>query len=738
MLRRRTLLLLAPVALASGLAAAPVQPAAAATRCADLRPTYLQLTRNVGRTVARLTWRAPRGGKATTYRVTRGNVVIGQTSRRAMRVRVRIGSRQRFTVTPMRGAQRVVSCRLTRQIHVRYKPPGMPRDVTASVHSGIARLAWKTARRGDRPVAGYRVYRDDKLLGQQSARARDVKISSDRTYRFQVAAVDRRGRVGRRSAAAVVVAGQSRPSTPAGVEATVVGPSDIAVHWQPSAAPSGQVVGYRVFRDGTPVGDFQATEAQIGDLPASTTMTVTVAAIDASGALSDQSAPVTVRTFDQPGQVPPPAPSPGGGGSGASAGGGALATPSVPEGLQAAVLSESEVRLSWQPSTMSGGRAVGYRVRRNGVVVGQYEGTTTTVTNLAPSTDFTFTVAAVSSRGMVSAESAPVSVRTDAPKPTTGSAHAWVLASTDRSFADFRAHYMQIGTMYPTYYDCTGDATLEGKDDPLITDWAQARKVKVLPRVNCQRTATITRILTDPTTRERWLTAIARLAVAHSYDGISLDFEAGRAEDRDAYTSFVADLADRLHGMGMKLTVAVSAKTADNPTHPRSGFFDYPALDDHVDTMFVMGWGIHWATSSPGPQSDLPWVTGVADYVKSLGTTSKYVLGTMLYGMDWPAGGGPDHPATARIYDELMEHLAAVGATPQKDTEADEWRATYKDADGVSHEVWFPDATTIATRIRLAYDRGFAGVGFWRIGREDQRIWDDPLVAADATWPTGG
>jgi spore germination protein YaaH len=733
-MRRRVICILAGLAV---VAAVGPPSASAAHSCATAKPTRLKLTRDVGRTVAQLHWRAPRGaGRATSYRVTAGDAVVGQTRKRSMRVRVRIGARQRYTVTPMRSGRAAAGCAATRVIRVRDRAPGAPRDLTAEVADGVVRVAWKPARRGDRPVAGYRVYRDDDLLGQQGALTRDVKVAADRTYRFSVRAVDRRGRVGRSSATATVVTANQRPPAPTGVQAEVVSPSEVAVHWQPSVSSQNDVVGYRVFRNGTAVGQFQATEANLQNLPASTVVTVTVAAVDARGVVSEYSEPVTVRTFDKPGQVPPPAPSPPSGGGGGG-GGAAVAVPSVPAGLQARALSESEVKLSWQPSSVPGGRVVGYRVRRNGVVVGQFEGTETTVSNLAPSTGFTFTVAAVSSQGMVSAESDPASATTLAPTPTTGTAQAFVLASTDQSFADFRAHYKQIGTIYPTYYDCTGSGDLIGKDDPLITGWAQARKVKVLPRINCQRSAVLTDVLRDPTLRERWLTAITQLVQAHDYDGIALDFEAGLAADRDVYTSFVTELAKRLHAMDKLLTVAVSAKSADDPDHPRSGFFDYAALDDSVDTVFVMDWGIHWSTSLPGPQSDLTWATKVADYIASLGAKDHYVLGTMLYGMDWPDGGGPDHEATARVYGELMEHLTAMGAQSVYDEDADEWHATYTDADGVKHDVWYPDATTIATRVRLAHDRGLAGVGFWRIGREDARIWDDPLIAPGAPWPSG-
>ena len=42
---------------------------------------------------------------------------------------------------------------------------------------------------------------------------------------------------------------------------------------------------------------------------------------------------------------------------------------------------------------------------------------------------------------------------------------------------------------------------------------------------------------------------------------------------------------------------------------------------------------------------------------------------------------------------------------------------------------WYPDAQTVGDRFQLARDRGL-GVGLWRLGTEDQRLWDDPRIAA--------
>jgi spore germination protein YaaH len=45
----------------------------------------------------------------------------------------------------------------------------------------------------------------------------------------------------------------------------------------------------------------------------------------------------------------------------------------------------------------------------------------------------------------------------------------------------------------------------------------------------------------------------------------------------------------------------------------------------------------------------------------------------------------------------------------------------------VSHDVSYSDARTTGDRMAIAHARGL-GIGFWRIGQEDERIWADPLL----------
>jgi spore germination protein YaaH len=609
-MNRTSLTLLAALGGALALSA----PAQAASRCATTRPVAVKAKANAAGTRLTVTWRRPRhAASGLAYRVSRNGKVVGQTRGHGLHVRASAGTRPKIVVAAVvRG--HLTRCSVTLRPRIATKAPGRVTALAARPQSGNAvLLTWKAAKRGARKIAAYRVLRDGKTVRQVKGRSLTVTVATNHRYRYQVAAVDTAGRVGRASKAVTVLLGHQAPGAPGAPQPVSVSDTSVTLNWAPAALPAG-----------------------------------------------------------------------------------------------------SQLR--------------GYRILRNGAVVSQVSSATATIKNLAAKKTYGWSVAAVDTLGYVSAPSAVTSVLQADPPATTGNAYAFLLASTDASYADFRAHYRQIGTVSPTFWDCnTGTGAIEGRNDAGIVAWAQDRKVKVLPRFNCQNTAILSRILNDASLRASWLDAIVNTADQYGYDGVNVDFEAVAAADRDALTSFIAALAGRLHAQGKLLSQAVSAKSEDVANHPRSTAFDYNALSQYDDTIFVMAWGIHWATSDPGAQDDYSWVKQIDDYVASLPRKSKYVMGTMLYGMDWPNGGGTANPGAGRYYDDIAAIAAQYGATPVLDPTTDSYRLNYTDSAGTPHEIWYSDANAVADRFKLARDRGL-GIGFWRLGQEDARVWSNPLV----------
>ena len=106
--------------------------------------------------------------------------------------------------------------------------------------------------------------------------------------------------------------------------------------------------------------------------------------------------------------------------------------PPAPTDLQAAVISSTQINLSWTAVTApSGTTLAGYRIFRNSVQIATSTGTTYNNTGLAPNTAYTFTVAAYNTLGGVSPLSNPASATTlpDTTAPTTPSALSATTAS---------------------------------------------------------------------------------------------------------------------------------------------------------------------------------------------------------------------------------------------------------------------------------------------------------------------
>src|SRR5437773_2613566 len=154
------------------------------------------------------------------------------------------------------------------------------------------------------------------------------------------------------------------------------------------------------YRDGNLIGSDSASPYSVSWNTTSTnngSHTLTAVATDILGARWN-SDPVTVTVSNGP----PPDTTP----------------PSVPTGLTASAVSSSKINLSWTASFDNVGVS-GYRVYRGGTQIATTSATSFANTGLAPSTTYSYTVAAYDAAGNVSAQSSPASATTPAPPDTT-------------------------------------------------------------------------------------------------------------------------------------------------------------------------------------------------------------------------------------------------------------------------------------------------------------------------------
>ena len=580
-------------------------------------------------------------------------------------------------------------------------PCAVPTGLTArAIGPSTVRLVWRlpASSRG----ASVRVWRSGGVVGQTRARSMVVRVRPGRRVILAAGIVGAHGDAPRCRATVRALAGSPGGGSlppPSGLTGARLSAVRVKLTWQ--AVP--QARGYRILRDGVVLGRTPAPQFTVTLKAKRHAYRFSVASVDAAGRTGPFSPAVTLT----PGHRPP----------------------GIPRRPVLTAASDSSLQMMWKPVTAGSSPVHAYRVLRDGLIVGQVRQPSITLTRLFPDRTYRIQVAAIDARGYLSRFSPVLLARTATPVQTTGRVRLFVLASTDSSFAAFQRNYQQVSTIYPTYFDCqtTTGATL-GADDPRITTWALSRGVKVQPRYNCQNPSMVHTLVSDPARRQALVASLAGLVDLDGYDGINLDLEKGTPEDRDNFTALVGELGAALHARGKHLSVDASPKTSDVLNHPRSSFFDYEALGERADEVLVMSWGLHWSTSAPGSVIDIRWYTKVYDYVASLPSHAKFVLGAPLYSFDWAAGGGTKHPAEPLNWDALQALIARTGAVPVFDKPTAEWHFTYTDATGVPHEVWFSNAASLGAHFALAAPRGLAGIALWRSGQEDPAIWTLPVL----------
>jgi chitodextrinase len=179
-------------------------------------------------------------------------------------------------------------------------PPSTPAIESATAVSPTQIVLKWSAATDNKSVAGYYIYRDGaKVMTIGGTAWMESGLTPSTTYRYTVVAVDASGNVSPQSqpvsATTMAPPDRTAPSVPGGVQATALTSKRISVAWTPST-DNVQMAGYKIFRNGKLIA-IPGSSPYVDDLVfPNMTYTYTVAAYDAAGNTSGQSASSTVTT----------------------------------------------------------------------------------------------------------------------------------------------------------------------------------------------------------------------------------------------------------------------------------------------------------------------------------------------------------------------------------------------------------------------------------------------------------
>ncbi|HEV7454533.1 MAG TPA: Ig-like domain-containing protein [Candidatus Saccharimonadales bacterium] len=268
--------------------------------------------------------------------------------------------------------------------------------VTLTAPAANAALSGVTAITADAhdndKIAKVEFYANSQLLGSDTSApytySWDTSLLGNGQYSVIAKAYDATGNTATDSRTVTLKNGDAQaPSVPAAFTAAAVAYNRIELKWSAST-DNVAVAGYVVTRNGVTIARLgTVTNYSDTQVSANTSYSYQVAAVDAAGNTSAQSAVATAKTAN---------PTDG-------------RAPSVPQNLTLIAVSSSQVNVRWSASTDNVG-VTGYQViRQTGVAPAQKIATVTTTsfgdTTLKPYTTYTYIIKAVDAAGNVSGRS---------------------------------------------------------------------------------------------------------------------------------------------------------------------------------------------------------------------------------------------------------------------------------------------------------------------------------------------
>ncbi len=201
------------------------------------------------------------------------------------------------------------------------------------------------------------------------------------------------------------------------------------------------------------------------------------------------------------------------------------------------------------------------------------------------------------------------------------------------------------------------------------------------------------------------------------YQGVDIDFEYILAEDRDAFTGFVWQVAETMRANGYHTSVALAPKTSATQTGLLYEGKDYRAIGEAADHVLLMTYEWGYTYGPPMAVAPLNQVRRVVEYAVTEIPVEKIDLGIPNYGYDWPLPYERGVTAARTIGNiEAVRIAVQQGAAIQFDELAQSPFFRYRDTQtNVEHEVWFEDVRSLQGKFNLIKEFNLRGCGYWQI-----------------------
>lgn len=223
--------------------------------------------------------------------------------------------------------------------------------------------------------------------------------------------------------------------------------------------------------------------------------------------------------------------------------------------------------------------------------------------------------------------------------------------------------------------------------------------------------------------QRRLIPELARVMQQKGYEGLDIDFEYIRAEDRQEFARFVSRTTQIMNLLGYPVSVALAPKTSrDQPGLLYEGV-DYRLLGAAANRAMLMTYEWGYTYGPPMAVAPLNMVRRVVEYALTEIPAEKLSLGIPNYGYDWPLPyqRGITRARTINGREAIRLAIDHGSEIHFDQTAMSPWFRYWQY--GIQHEVWFEDPRSLYAKFMLIKEYDLSGVGYWQLMNYDRANW---------------
>ena len=258
-------------------------------------------------------------------------------------------------------------------------------------------------------------------------------------------------------------------------------------------------------------------------------------------------------------------------------------------------------------------------------------------------------------------------------------------------------------------------------------EWARNNNFKVWPMLqnagDNQMMETTSKIMNSYENRKELIESIVNVCIKYKLDGINIDFENMRKDDKDMYSRFIIELEPRMKELGLVLSVDV---TAPDGSDTWSLCFDRHVIGDVADYIIFMAYDEYGDSSTKaGTTAGYDWVElGLKKFLETEEVEpEKLILAVPLYTRLWTEDSSGKVTKKSVVSMKDIDRTIPSDVEKQWDDKLKQYYVEYKDGNNLK-KMWIEDLKSLKEKVSLISKYKLGGLASWEKGMETDDVWN--------------